>query len=111
MLSPVIRVGDRVVFARAHEHPKGDKRSFRVEEVILKTSDPMSVPSHARPAIRTRRWILPAGELVHASDANATGRDLVMGKKKEALRAESHPARAIVETGGGRGREEDAEDE
>ena len=34
MLSQVIRKGDQVVFARAHEHPQSDQRSFVVEEVI-----------------------------------------------------------------------------
>lgn len=75
MLKQIVRKGDKVRFARSDEHPKADKRSFVVEEVL-----PENGVGTARTALSARivpidgdpRWLIkPVDALKHDDSGDA----------------------------------------
>lgn len=67
MVKQVIRKGDIVVFQRAHEHPRGDTRSFLVEEVLSGLT-PVSGPQARIVAFGGEWQLRPLDALKHDPD-------------------------------------------
>jgi hypothetical protein len=67
MLSQVIRKGDKVVFARAHEHQNADHRTFLVEELLKEPPPPSTVPHVRIVSLDDSGWqIRPLEAIRHA---------------------------------------------